>query len=119
MGTIGISSFFVGILSIFISSLKIQLILFSIFMLVIFFTIRPLFLKFLNQKNAEKIGLNNYIGNSYPVVEVLEGGRSGRIKIGEQTWRVKTDSNSFFSVEDEVKVLKVEGSTFIVSKKNH
>ncbi len=95
---------------------KIQLFVFSSFTLVIFFGIRSLFNKYFHKFDDErKTGVNAFIGNKYKVTENINNSENlGRVQIGSESWRARSENEESFKIGEMIKVIKVEGSTLIV-----
>jgi len=95
---------------------KVQLFVFSSFTMVIFFGIRPLFNKYFHKLDDQrKTGVNAFIGNNYKVTENINNSENlGRVQIGSESWRARSENEESFKIGEIIKVIKVEGSTLIV-----
>ena len=96
---------------------KIQLFVFSIVTMVVFFGIRPLYNKYFHKLDDQReTGVKAYIGNNYKVTENINNSEnSGRVQIGSESWRARSENDELFETGDLIKVNKVEGSTLFVS----
>lgn len=96
---------------------KVQLFVFSIVTMVVFFGIRPLYNKFFHKLDDQReTGVNAFIGNTYKVTENINNTENtGRIQIGSESWRARSEFAESFESGDLIKVNKVEGSTLLVS----
>ena len=95
----------------------IQLLVFSIVTMAVFFGIRPFYMRFLFRSNdARETGVRAYIGNTYKVTETIRNMEdTGRVKIGSESWRAKSEADAIIEAGELVVVSKVEGSTVIVT----
>ena len=65
---------------------------------------------------SRKTGVNAFIGNNYKVTENINNSEnSGRVRIGSESWRARSENDESFKMGEMIKVKKVEGSTLIVS----
>jgi len=96
---------------------KIQLIIFSFMTMLLFFTIRPLYNKyFISPENNLETGARAFIGNSYVVTESIKmKDNTGRVKIGSESWRARSDSGIDIDKGDSIIVSDIQGSTLIVT----
>ena len=120
LASIGLSSFGGSIMAYWNYSFKMQLLGFSILTMVIFFGIRPFYLKYLIGLEAKVgIGINAYIGKEYKVIEEIDNSENtGRLQIRGESWRARSDSGEKIKIDSIVKVIRIEGSTMIVSLTN-
>ena len=98
--------------------LYIQLIVFSAGTLLVFFTIRSLFMKYVFP-HSEQVPTNTaaLVGKTAIVLEAIDNDRgSGRVKIGGEDWRAIAADDELIEVNARVQVLKVEGAKVIVKK---
>ena len=96
---------------------KVQLFVFSAVTMGVFFGIRPLYNKyFYKLDDQRKTGVNAFIGNNYKVTENIDNSEnSGRVQIGSESWRARTENDESIELGEMIKVKKVEGSTLIVT----
>ena len=96
---------------------KIQLFVFSAVTMIVFFGIRPLYSKYFHKLDDQReTGVNAFIGNNYKVTENINKlENTGRVQIGSESWRARSESDELFETGDLIKVNKVEGSTLIVT----
>ena len=66
--------------------------------------------------DQRKTGVNAFLGNNYKVTENINNSEnSGRVQVGSESWRARSENNELFETGDLIKVNKVEGSTLFVS----
>jgi membrane protein implicated in regulation of membrane protease activity len=66
--------------------------------------------------DQRETGVNAFIGNNYKVTENINNlENSGRVQIGSESWRARSESDEVFETGDLITINKVEGSTLIVS----
>ena len=96
---------------------KVQLFVFSAVTMGVFFGIRPLYNKYFHKLDDQrKTGVNAFLGNNYKVTENINNSEnSGRVQVGSESWRARSENNELFETGDLIKVNKVEGSTLLVS----
>lgn len=118
LASLGLSAFGGSLMAYLDFTFKIQLFAYSALSIIIFFTIRPLYLKYLQGAEADVgIGTNAYLGQEYKVTETINNiENTGRLQIGSENWRARTEINQEIKKGETVKVLRLEGSSVIVSK---
>jgi membrane protein implicated in regulation of membrane protease activity len=96
---------------------KVQLFAFSVVSMVVFFGIRPFYNKYFHKLDDQReTGVNAFIGNNYKVTENINNSENtGRVQIGSESWRARSENDELFETGDLIKVNKVEGSTLFVS----
>ena len=82
-------------------------------MILVFFTIRPILLKWDKSKNIDT-NKNALIGKSGLVEEEIKQFGVGRVKIDGDFWQAKSLDNSFIQKGDFVEVVIVESIILIV-----
>ena len=94
-----------------------QLIVFSIVTMAVFFGLRPFYIKFLYRSDTQlETGVKAFIGNTYKVTEqIINVENTGRVKIGSESWRARSETDVIIEAGELVVVSSVEGSTLIVS----
>lgn len=92
-----------------------QLLVFSAFSLVAFFTVRPLLMRHFWRKadvrtNADAlVGMRGYVSQDFdPAL------RLGRVQVGGDDWRAESVSESPLRMGDPVEVVRVESNTLII-----
>jgi len=95
-----------------------QLIGFAIFSLVIFFTIRPLFLKFFYPSSRDfKTNVKALIGREGIVIERIDPDTiRGRVKIDGEDWWAVSLNGSTYEVGERVQVVDIQGTKVIIKK---
>lgn len=99
---------------------KIQLLTFSIVTMVVFFGIRPIYLKYFQRfGDQRKTGVDAYIGKIYKVTEPINNAENtGRVQIGSESWRARSEKDELIESGERITVQKLEGSTvFVLSTK--
>lgn len=91
----------------------VQLLVFSAFALVAFFTVRPLMVKHF-MKTDMKTGADALIGRKARVTHKFDGDRMGRVSIDGDDWRAEAQGEQPLHVGDSVEVVRVESNTVIV-----
>ncbi len=99
-------------------SLYVQLVIFSLSIIIIFATIRPFVKKFLEGKNkAKELGLNTLIGKKGKVSEKIDNTQDiGRVKIDADNWKAISETNEIIEEGESVIVTKMESITIFVKK---
>jgi len=97
-------------------SIKMQIVIFSAANIIIFFGIRPFFLKFLSpNKDAVKTNTEALIGKTGTVTESIDPNSDiGRVKVGGEDWRAISNSNTKISAGQKIVVKKVDGTKLLV-----
>ena len=101
-----------------VEDIKIQILIFSIFTLIMFVVVRPLALKFFN-KNDRGIntGIEAMIGRKVTVIEDIDHKKSsGLIKIDGETWRAICEENSIIESGEMVEITEVNSTILTVKK---
>jgi membrane protein implicated in regulation of membrane protease activity len=66
--------------------------------------------------DQRETGVNAFIGNNYKVTENINNSENtGRVLVGSESWRARSENDELFETGDLIKVNKVEGSTLLVS----
>ena len=113
---IGISSILTGVLAIFIKNIIIQIIVFSISLLLLMIYIRPIFLKYLVKKDAKKSNIDALIGKNCIVETTIDNLKDeGYIKVGADYWKAKSINGSIIPKGSIVRIEKMEGITAFVN----
>lgn len=96
-----------------------QLLAFSAFSLVAFFTVRPVLMKRFWQKddlrtNADAlVGMHGYVSQDFD-----PGLRLGRVQVGGDDWRAESLSDTPLRTGDAIEVVRVESNTLIIKPAN-
>ena len=117
LASFGIGAFGGSLFAFWDYEFKIQLFVFSIVTMVVFFGIRPMYNKYFHKLDDQReTGVNAFIGNNYKVTENINNfENTGRVQVGSESWRARSENNELFETGDLIKVNKVEGSTLLVS----
>ncbi len=94
---------------------SVQLIAFSAFSLIAFFTIRPVLMKRMFKDNNVRTNMDALIGQHGKVTQEFEPGlRLGRVAVGGDDWRAESTTDHPLNVGDVVKIVRVDSNTVIV-----
>lgn len=117
--SIGLAGIFTGILAYLgLHNVKIQVIIFIISSLAIFFTVRPIAKKFLYSKKDVKTNINSYVGKTAKVIQPINNLHDiGRVTIFGEEWRAKSVTNEIIDEGAIVIIEEIEDLTLLVSKK--
>tara|TARA_B100000953_G_scaffold115054_1_gene94576 strand:- start:968 stop:1417 length:450 start_codon:yes stop_codon:yes gene_type:complete len=117
LASFGIGAFVGSLFAYWDFGFKVQLFVFSAVTMFVFFGIRPLYNKYFHKLDDQrKTGVNAFIGNHYKVTENINNSEnSGRVQIGSESWRARSENDESFKMGEMIKVKKVEGSTLIVT----
>ncbi|MCB0767609.1 MAG: NfeD family protein [Flavobacteriales bacterium] len=92
-----------------------QLLAFSVFSLLAFFTIRPVLMKRMWNAPDVKTNMDALIGQRGRVTQDFDPGlRLGRVSAAGDDWRAESLSDRVLHVGDLVEVVRVESNTLIV-----
>jgi len=92
-----------------------QLIAFSIFSLIAFFTIRPVLVKRMWKNSGVRTNMDALVGQRGRVTQDFEPGlRLGRVSAAGDDWRAECTTDRALRVGDLIVVVRVESNTLIV-----
>lgn len=92
-----------------------QLLFFSVFSLVAFFTIRPLLMKHMWKGPITRTNVDALQGQRGKVTQDFDPSlRLGRVAVGGDDWRAEAIDDRMLRVGDVVEVVRVESNTVIV-----
>ncbi|NOZ63196.1 MAG: NfeD family protein [Calditrichaeota bacterium] len=99
-------------------SFRLQLLVFAIATLIVFFTIRPLLKKYFYRfDDPLRTNVQGLIGKTAKVIEAIDNAENqGRVQIGGEDWRARTEGGEKAEVGELVKVVRIEGATAFVEK---
>lgn len=102
------------------TSIKIQLLAFSIGTAIAFFGVRPFMMRFAHKKsNAVKTNVDALIGKTGRVTEAINNAQNtGRAIVEGDDWRAISEDNSVINAGETVEVIKVDSTRLIVKKTN-
>ena len=115
-GTAGLGCFAAALIAFIGLGIEWQIVAFTLTVILVYITIRPLVRKYLSSKTPElRTNVDKLIGNTAKVVERIDpAGDAGRVMIFGDNWRAETISASPLEVGTRVEVLEVQGTTLIV-----
>jgi membrane protein implicated in regulation of membrane protease activity len=114
----GISCFVTAFFSFVGFSFSIQVLIFSISSLALFFSIRRLFPKLFSQSaNRIKTNVDALIGKTGVVSEMIDPSTGkGRVVVGGEDWKGVSVSDTVIEIENKVRIIKVDGTKLIVDE---
>ncbi len=112
-GSISIGLLFSAVGNYFECSTEWQIVLFGIGMMLVFFSIRPILLKWDKSKHIDT-NKNALIGKNGLVEEEIKQFGIGRVKIDGDLWQAKSSDNSSIQKGEFVEVVNVESIILIV-----
>lgn len=97
-----------------------QLLLFSVFSLVAFFTVRPVLMKRFWHKEEVRTNADALVGmRGYVSQDFDPGLRLGRVQMGGDDWRAESLSDAPLRMGDIIEVVRVESNTLIIKPVNN
>lgn len=112
---LGIGCFGGSIAALLGAGMSVQLVAFSIFSTVAFFTIRPVLMKRLWKSGDMKTNVDALIARRGKVTQDFEPSlRLGRVAVAGDDWRAECTTDRALRVGDMVEVVRVESNTLIV-----
>ena len=104
------------IASIYGISIKNQVVIFFVISIILLSSLRPLYVKYIKVKNI-RTNVDALIGEIGVVTSKIDGQESvGLVKVKGQIWSAISEGSEKISVDERVKVLKIEGVKLIVQK---
>jgi len=98
-------------------STEMQIFLFSGGLSVSFFTIKPIMVKLIYNKNAEKTNVEAMIGKKGRVLEEINMAEGkGRVKIDGDDWKAITEDNSVIREGEMVEIVRLESIVLLVKR---
>ncbi|MBP9178126.1 MAG: NfeD family protein [Flavobacteriales bacterium] len=98
----------------------IQLLAFSGFSLLAFFTLRPVLMKRMWKENDVRTNVDALAGATGRVTQDFDPGlRLGRVAAAGDDWRAESTSDRALKVGDLIRVVRVESNTLIVTPIDH
>lgn len=118
LGSFAIGCFFAAFYAYFEYSVTVQTIVFIVSNLLVFFAVRPVFLKYVYGASVEyKTNVDALVGKSGYVEQIIEPAKyTGRIKVGGESWKAVSYDESIIEEGSKVVVRQVEGSKLIVER---
>lgn len=93
----------------------VQLIAFSLFSLLAFFTLRPLLMKRMWKENGVRTNTDALVGQRGRVTQDFEPGlRLGRVAVSGDDWRAESTTDRALRMGDLIEVVRVDSNTLIV-----
>ena len=94
----------------------IQLLIFAVLSLILFFALRKWTQKAMNVPDTP-MNINALIGKEVTIIDPIEKGKLGTAKVNEVVWNIEfEDKNLTAAAGDTVVVVKVDGNKLVVSK---
>jgi len=112
----GIACLISGLVSFFELGFKIQIITFSVSTLIVFFGIRPLFLRhFYSSQGKTKTNVDALVDKAGLVLEKIDPAVSkGRVMVGGENWRGISVDEAVIEPGEKIVVVGVEGTKLLV-----
>lgn len=114
----GIGCFVAALTAALGGSVTVQFIVFGLTVIVVFFTVRPLFMKVSHRySDKRKIGVEALIGKTCLVTEAIDNDKNtGRVQIGGENWKASSENGEPIPEGEKVVVKRIEGITVYVVK---
>ncbi len=103
------------VLSFFVDSFVVQIVFCIVVSALLLYFTRPLLSKNIDQQKI-RTNVDSLIGKTGFVISPAVKFETGQAKISSQVWTVKSSNNEDLYLNDEVKVVSVEGVKLIVEK---
>ncbi len=118
LGSFGLASLATAIVAALGYNLKFQFAAFSIFTLVVFFTIRPVLKKYFYRFDDQlKTNVSALVGRAGKVLETIQNSENrGRVKIGGEDWKALSIDGEEIHEGEMVIIRKIDGATAYVEK---
>ncbi len=119
LATLGIGAFTASFVSVMAENLNIQLIAFASGTGFAFIVVRPLALRYLYKRNHRvRTNVNALEGKSVIVLKTVDpANQTGKVKMGGEVWKATTEDGSVIREGVNATVVRVDGATLIVKKK--
>ncbi len=105
-----------GITALFSVTFTIQVLIFIVISLVLFFTTRPIARKHFNSDNMEKTNVESLIGREVIVTSAIDNLHSaGQVKVNGLEWTARSADNEIIPEGSLVKINEVQGVKLIVT----
>ncbi len=116
LACLGLGCLASGIFALIGAGLSVQVIVFIITTLVVFFGIRPFILKrFYKAAKGVKTNVDALVGKQGMVTEAIDPLKgSGRVVVAGESWRGITEDNNQIPVDTAISVVRVEGTKLFV-----
>ena len=95
---------------------EIQLAVFFVLSVVLILSLRKVTKKFLLRNAKEKTNLDALVGKTYKMLTRADDDEVGTIKVNGVVWNAVSNDGKAIEVGQQVKIVKVDGSKFIVEK---
>jgi len=103
----------------FFLSFELQLLIFALSGLVVFFAIRPSVLKYIYSSKEMKTNISAMEGKTAIVTEdIIPESNQGRVKVGEETWIGISMNSEIIQKGEKVVIVKATGAKLYVIKEN-
>jgi len=103
----------------FFLSFELQLLIFALSGLVVFFAIRPSVLKYIYSTKEMKTNISAMEGKTAIVTEdIIPESNQGRVKVGEETWIGISMNSEIIQKGEKVVIVKATGAKLYVIKEN-
>lgn len=115
----GIAALLTMVLSIFVDSVVIQIVIFIILSFILVLATKPIVSKYVLKGDMVKTNVYTVIGKTaITTVDIDMTKGTGQIKVGSDVWSAKSENDEFIPEGTKVEIVKVEGVKVIVKKQN-
>jgi membrane protein implicated in regulation of membrane protease activity len=92
-----------------------QVIVFAVVSVALIAVVRPIAYRHQNQRPELRSGVDALKGRQAVVLERVDGGEGGRIKLGGEVWSARAlDTGQVFDPGQQVDVVEIDGATAVV-----
>lgn len=116
----GVAALLTMVLSLFVDSIVIQIIVFIVLSFILVIATKPLVSKYVLKGDMIKTNVYTVIGKTAIVtvdIDIAKG--TGQIKVGSDVWSAKSENGEKIATGAMVEILQVEGVKVIVREKNN
>ncbi len=115
--SIAIGCFCATLISLIGFGLKIELIIFSVGILISFFGVRPFMLKYAQSKNNIKTNTAALIGKVGKVITPINNfENTGRILVNGEDWKARSVDNEKIEIEQLIEVIEIDSTILVVKQ---
>lgn len=114
---LGASALVAAVAAAFGLNVPVQIVVFALVALVLLMAVRPIALRHLRGRLGKEVtNIDAHIGRPAVVVQEVSAG-GGRVKLSGEVWSARSDDDvEVLPVGEEVRVVRIDGATAIVSR---
>ena len=118
LACLGLGCFAAGVAALLGAGITVQAISFIVVSLIIFFGVRPFFLRhFYRAATGVKTNVDALVGKTGIVTQTIDPlTSSGRVNVGGEDWRGMTEGDAKIEAGTRISVVKVDGTKLIVKE---